>query len=77
VVAAEQDPAQLAVAMERRDGFGFANVDFRHGDARTFLDEEPFDAVVSGCCSCTCPALPTGVVHRLSAWLPWFGITLL
>jgi SAM-dependent methyltransferase len=46
VVGVEQDPAQIAVAMHRRDGFGFRNVDFRHDDARTFLDEEPFDAAV-------------------------------
>jgi SAM-dependent methyltransferase len=46
VVGVEQDPAQIAVAMQRRDGIGFRNVDFRHGDARTFLDEEPFDAAV-------------------------------
>lgn len=46
VVGVEQDPAQIAVAMQRRDGLGFRNVDFRLGDARTFLDEEPFDAVV-------------------------------
>jgi SAM-dependent methyltransferase len=46
VVGVEQDPAQIAAAMQRRDGFGFGNVDFRHGDARTFLDDEPFDAVV-------------------------------
>jgi SAM-dependent methyltransferase len=46
VVGVEQDPAQIAAGMQRRDGSGFGNVDFRHGDARTFLDDEPFDAVV-------------------------------
>jgi SAM-dependent methyltransferase len=46
VVGIEQDPAQIAVAVQRRDGFGFRNVDFRHGDARTLLNEEPFDAAV-------------------------------
>ena len=46
VVGVERDPTQIAVAMQRRDAFGFGNVDFRLGDARTFLDEEPFDAVV-------------------------------
>jgi SAM-dependent methyltransferase len=46
VVGVDQDPAQIAAAMQRRDEFGVANVDFRHGDARTFLDEQPFDAAV-------------------------------
>jgi ubiquinone/menaquinone biosynthesis C-methylase UbiE len=46
VVGVDQDPAQIAVATQRRDRRGFRNVDFRHDDARTFLDEEPFDAVV-------------------------------
>ncbi|WP_457142363.1 class I SAM-dependent methyltransferase [Mycobacterium sp. URHB0021] len=46
VVGIEQDPAQIAVAMRRRDHLGIGNVDFRHEDARTFLDEEPFNAVV-------------------------------
>jgi protein-L-isoaspartate O-methyltransferase len=46
VVGVDQDPAQIAVAVQRRNGFSFHNVNFRHGDARAFLDEEPFDAVV-------------------------------
>jgi len=62
VVGVEQDPAQIAVAMQRRDGFGFSNVDFRHGDARTFLDEEPFDA---GVCRLLLVHLP-GVVDVLA-----------
>jgi protein-L-isoaspartate O-methyltransferase len=46
VVGLEQDPAQIAVADKRRDAIGLANVSFRQGDARTFVDEEPYDAVV-------------------------------
>ena len=46
VVGVEQDPAQLTVAEQRREQMGAGNVAFRQGDARTFLDEEPFDAVV-------------------------------
>ena len=46
VVGVEQDPAQLTVAEQRREQMGVGNVAFRQGDARTFLDEEPFDAVV-------------------------------
>jgi ubiquinone/menaquinone biosynthesis C-methylase UbiE len=33
VVGIERDPAQIAVVMQRRDAFGFGNVDFRLGDA--------------------------------------------
>jgi hypothetical protein len=54
VVGVEQDPAQIAVAMHRRDGFGFRNVDFRHDDARarswTRNRSTPPSA---GCCSYT------------------------
>ncbi len=46
VVGIEQDQAQIAVATRRRDQLGLRNVDFRQGDARTFVDEEPFDAAV-------------------------------
>jgi SAM-dependent methyltransferase len=46
VVGVEQDRAQIAVAIERRDRLGLSNVDFRQGDVRTFVDEEPFDAAV-------------------------------
>jgi SAM-dependent methyltransferase len=46
VVGVEQDPAQIAVANDRRDKLGLGNVEFRQGDARTFVDEEPFDAAV-------------------------------
>jgi SAM-dependent methyltransferase len=46
VVGVERDPAQLAVANQRRDGLGLTNVEFRAGDVRTFVDSEPFDAAV-------------------------------
>ncbi len=46
VLGVEQDPSQIAVAEQRRDGLGLGNVDFRQGDARTFVDDEQFDAVV-------------------------------
>ncbi|MEH3143694.1 MAG: class I SAM-dependent methyltransferase [Mycobacterium kyogaense] len=46
VLGLEQDPAQLAVAEARRDRIGFDNVEFAQGDARTFVSDEPFDAVV-------------------------------
>ena len=43
VVGVEQDPAQIAVANQRRDRVGLSNVEFRQGDARTFVDDEPFE----------------------------------
>lgn len=46
VVGIERDPAQITVAEQRRDESGMRNVVFRQGDARTFTDDEPFDAVV-------------------------------
>jgi SAM-dependent methyltransferase len=46
VVGVEQDPAQIAVADQRRERLGLSNVEFRQGDARTFLDEGAFDAAV-------------------------------
>lgn len=46
VVGVERDPAQIAVAERRRTDLDARNVVFREGDARTFVDEEPFDAVV-------------------------------
>ena len=46
VVGIEQDPAQIAVATQRRDRLNLDNIEFRQGDARTFVDEEPFDAAV-------------------------------
>jgi SAM-dependent methyltransferase len=46
VVGVEQDPAQIAAATRRRDASGRRNVDFRAGDARSYVADEPFDAVV-------------------------------
>jgi SAM-dependent methyltransferase len=65
VVGVERDPAQLAVAMQRRDGFGLRNVDFRLGDARTFLDEDPFDAVVCRLLLVHLPGVGAVLAHHL------------
>jgi SAM-dependent methyltransferase len=46
VVGLERDPAQIAVAEQRRDRLGLTNVEFRQGDARTFVDDDLFDAAV-------------------------------
>ena len=46
VTCVDRDPSQLAAAEQRRATAGLANVVFRQGDARTFVDPEPFDAVV-------------------------------
>jgi SAM-dependent methyltransferase len=65
VVGVERDPAQIAVAMQRRDGFGFGDVDFCLGDARTFLDEEPFDAVVCRLLLLHLPGVVDILAHHL------------
>jgi len=46
VLGLELDAAQLAVAHRRRDELGLTTVAFQQGDARTFVADEPFDAVV-------------------------------
>ena len=46
VVGVEQDTAQIGVANQRRDRLGLTNVEFRNGDARSFVDEQAFDAAV-------------------------------
>ncbi len=46
VVGLERDPTQLAVAEQRRAAASLSNVAFLPGDARTFVADEPFDAVV-------------------------------
>jgi SAM-dependent methyltransferase len=70
VLGVERDPAQLAVATHRRDGFGFGNVDFRLGDARTFLDEEPFDAVVCRLLLMHLPGVVDVLAHHLYSLRP-------
>jgi SAM-dependent methyltransferase len=47
VVGVDQDPRMLALANARRDEARLANVRFVEGDARTYRDAEPFDAVVT------------------------------
>jgi SAM-dependent methyltransferase len=46
VVGVERDPAQIVAANQRRDQLGLDNVEFCDGDARTFVDDRPFDAAV-------------------------------
>jgi SAM-dependent methyltransferase len=46
VVGVEHDPGQIVVAEQRLNGLGLRNIEFREGDARTFVADEPFDAVV-------------------------------
>jgi SAM-dependent methyltransferase len=46
VIGIDADPRMLARAEERRAAAGIANVRYLDGDARTFRDSEPFDAVV-------------------------------
>ena len=46
VVGVDQDPRMLQHAEERRAAAGADRVRYVEGDARTFRDDEPFDAVV-------------------------------
>lgn len=46
VIGVEQDPAHVSTANQRRDAMGLRHVEFRRGDARTFVDDQRFDAVV-------------------------------
>src|SRR4051812_10253403 len=70
VVGVERDPAQIAVATQRRDRFGLGNVDFRLGDARTFLDAEPFDAVVCRLLLVHLPGVVDVLAHHLKSLRP-------
>jgi SAM-dependent methyltransferase len=65
VVGIEQDPAQIAKAIDRRDESGLRNVDFRRGDARTFVDDEPFDAVVCRLLLVHLPDVADVLAHHL------------
>lgn len=47
VVGVDQDPRMLGLANARRDDAGLSNVRFAQGDARTYRDDEAFDAVVT------------------------------
>jgi SAM-dependent methyltransferase len=46
VVGVERDPVQIDTADRRRGERNARNVVFRQGDARTYTDDKPFDAVV-------------------------------
>src|SRR3954454_19770677 len=44
-IAIDADPRMLAVAEERRAQARMANIRYLEGDARSFRDAEPFDAI--------------------------------
>jgi ubiquinone/menaquinone biosynthesis C-methylase UbiE len=70
VVGVEQDPAQIAEATRRRDTLGLTNVEFRQGDARSYVDDKPFDAAV---CRLLLMHLPDAVdvlAHQMSNLRP-------
>jgi ubiquinone/menaquinone biosynthesis C-methylase UbiE len=46
VVGVERDPVQIGASESRLAESGADNIVFRQGDARTFTDGQPFDAVV-------------------------------
>jgi SAM-dependent methyltransferase len=47
IVGIHQDPRRLAAANAWRDAAGLDNVSFVQGEAGTYRDEEPFDAIVA------------------------------
>lgn len=70
VVGVEQDSAQIAVAIQRRDQLGLGNVDFRLADARAFTDEEPFDAAVCRLLLVHLPDAADLVAHQMGNLRP-------
>lgn len=70
VVGVDRDAAQLATAQRRAAEIGLPNVTFREGDARTFADGEPFDAVVCRLLLFHLPDAAEVVAHHLGALRP-------
>jgi SAM-dependent methyltransferase len=74
VVGLEQEAAQIAVAEHRRAAMGIANIEFREGDARTFVDDELFDAVVCRFLLVHLPDAPDVLAHHVGRNLRARGI---
>ena len=70
VTGVDRDPAQLAVAEDRRAKAGLHNVTFRQGEARTFVDDEPFDAIVCRLLLFHLPDAVDVIAHHVRALKP-------
>lgn len=70
VVGVDQDSASLVVARERVDALGLSNVEFVEGDARTFVAEKPFDAVVCRLLLMHLPDAADVIAHHAKALTP-------
>jgi SAM-dependent methyltransferase len=67
VVGVDRDAAQLSVAQQRLTESGLRNVTFRKGDVRTYLHDEPCDAVVCRLLLFHLPDAAEVVTHHLEA----------
>ena len=70
VVGVDQDPRMLQHAEERRAAAGTDHVRYVEGDARTFRDDEPFDAVVERLMLFHLPDAEDVVRHHVAALRP-------
>ncbi len=70
VTGVDRDPAQLAAAEDRRAKAGLHNVTFRQGEARTFVDDEPFDAIVCRLLLFHLPDAVDVIAHHVRALKP-------
>jgi SAM-dependent methyltransferase len=70
VVGVERDPAQIATAERRRAESGLTNVEFRQGDAHSFVDGEPFDAAVCRLLLMHLPDAADVLAHQLGNLRP-------
>jgi SAM-dependent methyltransferase len=70
VVGVDGDPRMVEHAERRRAAAGLDHVRFLEGDARTFRDAEPFDAVVERLCLFHLPQPVDVVRHHLAALRP-------
>lgn len=70
VTGVDRDRAQLSTAENRRVDADVQNVVFTEGDARTFVDGEPFDAIVCRLLLCHLPDAVDVVAHHARALKP-------
>jgi SAM-dependent methyltransferase len=70
VTGVDRDPAQLAVAEQRRVKAGLANVTFRQGDVRTYVDDAQFDAVTCRLLLFHLPDATDVIAHHARALKP-------
>jgi SAM-dependent methyltransferase len=70
VVGVERDVAQLAEAERRLQARGSRNITFQQGDVRTYIHDQPFDAVVCRLLLMHLPDAVDVVAHHVRALPP-------